>query len=505
MSDGDFSFDKQKLLIEIMLVNESVFQRCHNILKSTYFDKELQPVVKYLLKHSDEFNVLPTAKQIHAETGIVFKISDDARQQDYDWVLKNVERFCQRGAIVDAVSKSVDYIDKSNYGMVETLVKEAVTVGLQKDLGIDYFLDPRERLERMRLKNLIPTGWHEIDKKLYGGLNRGELTVFCGGSGMGKSLFLQNLCLNWVEGSSYVIGDKETRYPPLNIVYITLELSEELTSKRMDTMVTGIDAREIFKRLDDVEMKVSIKGKKCGHLRIKYMSSGSKVNDIRAYLKEFEIQTGVKPDALVVDYLDLLHPNARRIDPGDLFIKDKYVTEELRSLAAEYDILCATASQLNRTAVDEAEHSQAMIAGGLSKIQTADNVVSIYASHAMRERGEYQCQFLKTRSSSGVGSKVYVGFDMTSLRIYNLDEEYNPIGTEDGKDSLRDTLNKSDEILKKAKNPHVSGITKRPDEDKPTDGPETVKNQEKTVENQDDQPVETPIERLKRLQSANKI
>ena len=64
-----------------------------------------------------------------------------------------------------------------------------------------------------------------------------------------------------------------------------------------------------------------------------------------------------------------------------------------------------------------------MIAGGISKIQTADNVISIFASAAMKERGQYQIQFLKTRSSSGVGSKVYLGFDPNTLRIFDLDDD----------------------------------------------------------------------------------
>ncbi len=424
MSDNDFGFIKEKLLIEHMLSDEVVFQRCHNILKPAYFDTELKPVVKCILKHSNDFNALPTLKQIKAETGSDLELIDNIRDQDQDWALTNIETFCQRGAIIQAVLAAPDLIDVGNYGSVETLVREATTVGLQKDLGIPYFEDPRGRLERMRLKNLTPCGFHIIDRKLYGGLNKGELTVFAAASGGGKSLFLQNICLNWVEGASYLDrSNVEHRHDPMTVVYITLELSEELTSKRLDTMVTGIDAREIFRKLDDVELKVRMKGKTSGHLRIKYMPGGSTINDIKAYLKEFEIQTGLKVDALAIDYLDLLHPISKKIDFGDLFIKDKYVTEEMRSLAVELDVLCITASQLNRSAVDQTEHNHAMIGGGLSKIQTADNVISIYMSPSMRERGEYQCQFLKTRSSAGVDSKVLLGFDDISLRITNLDEE----------------------------------------------------------------------------------
>ena len=118
-------------------------------------------------------------------------------------------------------------------------------------------------------------------------------------------------------------------------------------------------------------------------------------------------------------------PKSKRISPSDLFIKDKYVSEELRNLAVEKQCLLATASQVNRASVEEIEFDHSHIAGGLSKVQTADNVIGIFTSRAMKERGRYQIQFMKTRSSSGVGQKVDLEFDVDSLRIRDLAEEEN--------------------------------------------------------------------------------
>ena len=147
------------------------------------------------------------------------------------------------------------------------------------------------------------------------------------------------------------------------------------------------------------------------------------VNDIRAYLKELEINKGYKIDFLCVDYLDFIMPVSAKVSPNDLFVKDKYVSEELRNLAKELDIVFVTASQLNRSAVEEVEFDHSHIAGGLSKINTADNVFGIFTSRAMRERGRYQIQLMKTRSSSGVGTKVDLEFNVSSLRIMDIGEE----------------------------------------------------------------------------------
>jgi len=95
-------------------------------------------------------------------------------------------------------------------------------------------------------------------------------------------------------------------------------------------------------------------------------------------------------------------------------------------LAMELNTVFVTASQLNRGAVEEVEFDHSHISGGLSKINTADNVFGIFTSRAMRERGRYQIQLMKTRSSSGVGAKVDLEFDVDSLRIRDLadDSEY---------------------------------------------------------------------------------
>jgi hypothetical protein len=169
------------------------------------------------------------------------------------------------------------------------------------------------------------------------------------------------------------------------------------------------------------------------------MPSGKNCNDIRAYLKEYQVKTGVKPDVLLIDYLDLMMPLSVKVSPSDLFVKDKYVSEEIRNLAMETQCITVTASQLNRSAVEEIEFDHSHISGGLSKIMTADNVIGIFTSRAMKERGRYQIQFMKTRSSSGVGQKVDLEFNVDTLRIADLGDEEDNNNTSSGS-----ALNQSD-------------------------------------------------------------
>ena len=407
----EYTVDMQRLFLEMMLQDAQSYTRVQNIFNPENFDRSLQSSAAFIKEHCDKHNTMPDMKQVTAVTGVKLTPLEEAKDGHFDWFLEEFEGFTRRQELERAILKSADLLEKGDYDPVEKLVKEAVQISLTKDMGIDYFDDPKARLMAIKSSNgQVSTGWPMLDRLLYGGFNRGELQIWAGGSGSGKSLFMQNLAVNWAMQG-------------MNGCYLTLELSEGLCAMRMDSMMTNTSSKEIFKDIDNVEMKVKLAGKKAGHLRIKYMAAQSTVNDIRAYMKELEIQTGSKPDFLCVDYLDLLMPVSAKVSPNDLFVKDKYVSEELRNLAKELDIIFVTASQLNRSAVEEVEFDHSHIAGGLSKINTADNVFGIFTSRAMRERGRYQIQLMKTRSSSGVGQKVDLEFNIETLRITDVGEE----------------------------------------------------------------------------------
>ena len=401
----EFNADLQMYLLNFLSSDPDTFARCRAIISSEYFDDQIAPAVRFILQYAEEHRVLPVPELVHAKTGrqIVLMSSDDVMRQR-DAFLSEVERFCRYRAMENAVLDGIDLLRDGEGGELARRIKEAVTISLCSDLGTDYFHEPEQRLRRLIDKSsFVSTGWQVLDEKLFGGFSRGGLNVFCGGPGSGKSLVLQNLALNWIF-AGYVV------------IYFTLELSEDLVSLRLDSMITGQSTKQVFSKISDTAL--TIKAKKAGNrLFIKKMPEGATTtNDLRGFLKEFEIQTGLKPDAIIVDYLDLMYPNNRNVDPSNLFVKDKFVSEELRALSHETNTFGATASQLNRSAVDaQGEFDHSHIAGGISKVNTADNVIAIWAPNM--DRGEYQMQFLKTRSSSGVGHRIKLHYDPDCMRI----------------------------------------------------------------------------------------
>ena len=407
----EYTPDVQKLFLRMMITNSELYTRVMNIMNSENFDRSLRPVAEMFKEHTDKYKILPDATQIKATTGIDIDPVPELSDGHFEWFFDEFEAFTKRQELERAILKAADLLEKGDFSPVEKLIKDAVQISLQKDMGTDYFADPAHRINKyFNSGGQVSTGWPQMDRILYGGMSRGELNIFAGGSGSGKSLVMMNLALNWLQTG-------------LSGVYITLELSEELTSLRTDAMLTSMGTKDIRKDIDSTALKVALIGKKSGKYRVKGLPAQSNVNDIRAYLKEVQIQTGIKIDFVMVDYLDLVMPVSVKVNPNDQFIKDKYVAEELRNLSKELGVLLVTASQLNRSAVDEIEFDHSHIAGGISKINTADNVFGIFTSRSMRERGKYQIQCMKSRSSTGVGMKVDLEYNIETMRITDDDPE----------------------------------------------------------------------------------
>jgi len=409
-SDGyvnKYPIEVQALYLNYLIGNKDIFQICRAILSADYFDEKLRPAVRFIMDYTDEYKAIPSIEQVRVMCGVTVEKPTENSPEHRKWLLDEVQGFCRRKAIELAILDSPDLLEKEQEAEIEERIREAMEISVMTDLGTDYFGDPLARLERMREKTvMISTGWQTLDHKLYGGVSRGTLTVLAGASGTGKSLLLQNMALNWV-------------FLGLNVVYFSLELSEELISQRLDAMVTGRSTRNVFVQYEEVAESVIKQSQKAGKLQIKKLpEGGTTANDLRAYLKQYELETGIKPDVVIVDYLDLMYPINKRIDPSDMFVKDKYTSEELRGLACDLDVICATASQLNRQSIAaNGEFDQSHIAGGISKINTADNVFAIYSTLAMKERGVYQLIFLKTRTAAAVGQTIDLAYDPVSMRI----------------------------------------------------------------------------------------
>lgn len=398
--------EKQKLLCSYLLSDQELFIKVSPILEIKYWDTSLKTTIAFIKNYFEQYKSPPTVEQLQAETGSMIKVHPSMTRPELKYAEDQLEAFCKEKAIEHAILSSPALLADGKYGEIEKMIRDAITVGLQRNIGVDYFQDPEARLKLMSLNNKpIPTGFIELDEYLGGGINRKEMIIFAAPPGVGKSLTMANVGKNLMKQG-------------FNVVYITLELSEAVTAKRFDSMFSGISQMDLLKNITKTSIEIKKQSENHGNLTIKRMpESSTHANHIRAYLKEFEITKGYIPDAIIVDYMDLMC-STQQISAENQFARDKYISEELRSIANEYNLMMITASQLGRgaqTLGSPDELSQAHIAGGISKVNTTDVLVAIMQDSAMKARSEMLFKLLKSRSSNGTGSQFMMTFNPNTL------------------------------------------------------------------------------------------
>jgi KaiC/GvpD/RAD55 family RecA-like ATPase len=397
--------EKQRVLLSCMINSRELMALSSGMVKPSYFDPSLKKAVKFIKEYFEKYRDVPKASLVRAETSVIIEDVGEISRAEIKYVSEELEGFCRIRAALEAVISGPELIQKGDFeGLIKSL-KDATSVGLQKDLGMDYFSDPIARLEAsLNSAARILTGWKELDDALGGGVARQELITFLANSGGGKSMTMLNLAHNLLRQG-------------LHGVYVSLEMSEPVVSKRLDSMISKVGQADLFKDLHKVADSISQASESYGKFIIKRFPEGrTTVSDVRSWLQQLEQATGFRPDFIVIDYIDIMGTTAQ-ISKDNMFTKDKYVTEEIRGLGFDYDCIMISAAQLGRAAVTAEDLNQSHIQGGMSKINTSDYVVGIKQDDAMRAAGEIMFQIMKSRNSGGVGKKIHLGWDIISLLI----------------------------------------------------------------------------------------
>lgn len=185
----DYNIQIQRLFLEMMIADAHSFVRIQNIFNVENFHPQLRPAADFMVKHSDKFGTLPELSQLQTVTGIKLSpLPEEINEGHYEWFFEEFESFTKRQELERAILKSADLLEKGDYSPVEKLIKDAVQISLTKDMGTDYFNDPRARLLAIKGSNgQTSTGWANMDQKLYGGVNLGELNIFAGGCVIGDT------------------------------------------------------------------------------------------------------------------------------------------------------------------------------------------------------------------------------------------------------------------------------------------------------------------------------
>ena len=352
------------------LLGERVFlQTICDILEPEYFDSDSNKWIAQTIRdYFFEYKTSPTLEVMKVKideiendilkVAVVDGLKESWRliqSTDLKFVQEQTLEFCRNQVIKAAIMDSVDLLEVGQYDEIKRMVDEAMKAGSERDLGHDYIVGIEERLHKST-RDTVKTGWDPIDEVMDGGLGAGELGVVVAPAGIGKTWCLQSM------GASAVKKG-------LNVVHYTLELNQNYVGLRYDTIFSGVPTANIKFYQDDVKKKIDALE---GTLLIKYFPTKSAtVQTLAAHLSQIDIQ-GTKPDLILVDYADIL----KGMGSEKRHVLEN-IYEDLRGLAGEVECPIWTASQANRSSLEEDVIDATKVAEAYSKVMIADFVVSV--------------------------------------------------------------------------------------------------------------------------------
>ena len=385
----------------------------------SYFDKYTKPpTVEALLINLDNNSSLNDSVLSSAKT-IVDSISKDKEDTPIDWLVEETEKWCQDRAIYIAVMESIEVLDQKSQrstGEIPELLKDALSVSFDSNIGHDQIEDAEKRYDFYTTEEeKLPFDLEYFNKITKGGLPNKTLNICLAGTGVGKSLFMCHMA------ASALMQNK-------NVLYITLEMSEERIAERIDANILNIPMKE----LPDISKKEY--GKKIGRLKNKttgklivkeYPTASAHVGHFRHVLQELNIKKDFRPDIIFIDYLNIC--SSQRIRPGqgaNSYTLVKSIAEELRGLAVENDLPIVSATQTTRSGYGSTDIGLEDTSESFGLPATADLMFALITSEELEELDQLVVKQLKNRyNDPTIFKRFVIGIDRSRMKLYDVEQE----------------------------------------------------------------------------------
>ena len=422
-------------IISCLLSDKVFLQTIFDIINPSYFDSDGNKLlIKMIMGYFTEYKTKPTLDVLKVKidkidsdvlkVSVVKNLKEAWRQiesEDLDYVKNKTLEFCRNQVIKSAIMESVELLEGQNYDGIKKVIDEAMKAGSSRDIGHEYVEGLEERLTES-VRDVVSTSWDVINEVMDGGLGKGELGVIVAPAGIGKTWMLQ------------VLGSAAVR-AGLTVVHYTLELNQTYVGLRYDTVFSGVTTANIKYHQDDVRKVIE---RLPGRLVIKYYPTRSAtVPTLASHLKQLDIQS-IKPDLVLVDYADILRDvgGAREVrhQLGNIY-------EDLRGMAGEFDLPVWTASQANRSSLEEEVIDASKVAESYSKVMTADFVMSVSRKVEDKVANTARAHVIKNRF--GVDGITYPVTMNTNIGKVDIFESSTVSGME-----VQGKMNNSEEYLR---------------------------------------------------------
>lgn len=423
----------EKAIFANLIFNDEYARKALPFIKSEYFQSRTdQTLYKIIGKYVDEYNNLPTKTALAIEvseypglTGdeeemlisFVDSLQEDSKT-DQQWLLDQTEKFCQDKAVYNAIMKSIQIFDgktQDDKGAIPTILSEALAVSFDTNIGHDFLDDFAERYDFYHKKeHRVPFDLDYLNRITKGGLPKKTLNVVLAGTGVGKSLFMCHCA-----ASNLASG--------LDVLYITMEMSEERIAERIDANLlnTTMDElstlpRDVYEKKID-RLRTGTKGK----LIIKeYPTASAGSGHFRHLLNELRLKRNFSPAIIYIDYLNICASSRMKQGANvNSYTYIKAIAEELRGLAVEFDVPIVTATQTTRSGYSSSDVGLEDTSESFGLPATADLMIAIMSNEELQEMNQIVVKQLKNRyNDPSYLRKFIIGVDRAKMKLYDVEQ-----------------------------------------------------------------------------------
>ena len=423
----------EQTILKNLIQNEEFTRKCIPFLKSEYFtDTAERTIYEFTYEYFQKYTKPPTVEalliNLDNSTSINENVVKDSKsivkgfgseESPQEWLVDETEQWCKDRAIYIAVMDSIEVIDKKSQrstGEIPELLKDALSVSFDTHIGHDVLEDADDRFEFYHTEEeKIPFDLEYFNKITKGGLPNKTLNICLAGTGVGKSLFMCHM------GSAALMMGK-------NVLYITLEMSEERIAERIDANTLNIPMKELpdmSKKMYDKKIE-KLKNKTKGKLIVKeYPTAAAHVGHFRHLLQELDIKKDFRPDIIFIDYLNICA--SHRIRPGsgaNSYTLVKSIAEELRGLAVEYDVPIMSATQTTRSGYGSTDIGLEDTSESFGLPATADMMFALITSDELEELDQLVVKQLKNRyNDPTIFKRFVIGVDRARMKLYDCEQE----------------------------------------------------------------------------------
>jgi len=421
------------MILNNLLFNEEYLRKVLPFLKEGYFgDRITKATFKLVNEYVEKYNKPPSPTALRIEADSITGMSDEdvheiknlvselkEENNDIEWLVDSTEKFCQDKAVINAITESIHILDdksgKLSKGSIPQILSEALGVSFDTSIGHDYLDDFEERYDSYHTKvKRVEFDLEYFNKITKGGLPIKTLNIALAGTGVGKSLFMCH-CAASNLSSGY------------NVLYITLEMSEEKIAERIDANLLNetIDMLSMLPK-DAYERKVDrVKEKTTGKLIIKeYPTASAGSANFRHLLNELKLKRNFKPDIIYIDYLNICVSSRLKFGNSvNSYSYIKAIAEELRGLAVEFKVPIVSATQTTRSGYSNTDVGLEDTSESFGLPATADLMFALISSEELEDLGQFMVKQLKNRyADPSFHRKFVIGVDKSRMKLFNVEQ-----------------------------------------------------------------------------------